>query len=510
MAAKTAKPLTRVLERDGKRQTYRLAGTTLEVDGKATRYPSAHDAADQLVELCRTRIGQAWRGSAKTAVAFARALDDLGLGMSTWVRALDDAELDVVYRDAMKREVDISVYVLRERPTRGLFRWMLGRFDEYHEDDLTKAVKFLGKDRARATWMAEELRTAKIKSERGKKFAARNAAKLDAGPKPAPSAPKQAVDDEASLLAAIAADPDDAAPRLVYADWLLDRGDGFGEFIQASCKLDAIADDAPESKTIAALVGKLLRKHEKAWLAPIRPFIRRWRWRRGLLDEVTCDAKLFTQAAAAIAARAPRGRLELTGLKPKDVAALAACPLGAFGLVILDSQRIDAAQMAIIAKSPTIVGVERWRLGYNPFADGGLVAIAGSPHFASARSLSFPVLSDTPRFSAAAFGELLASPHLTALRELELSVIGVTGAFARCKLALEQLELWTETFDDDDAAALASARSLANLRSLAIASAATLGPRVIAKLRSAFPKLELVGDAGWDRSTRITLRAPAP
>ncbi len=498
-----AKPLTHVLERGGERQTYRLNGATLDADGTATTYPSAHDAADRLVELCRTRIGQGWRGSAKTAVAFARALDDLGLGMSTWVRALDDAEVVAVYRDAMKRQVDISVYVLRERPTRELFRWMLGRFDEYDEDDLTKAVKFLGKDRARAAWLADELRTAKIKSERGKKFAARNAAKLDAGPKPAPSAPKHAVGDEASLLAAIAADPDDDAPRLVYADWLLDRGDGFGEFIHASCKLDAL-----ESKAVDALAGKLLRKHEKTWLAPIRPFIRTWRWNRGLLHEVTCDAKLFTQAAAAIAARTPRGRLELTGLKAKDVAALAACPLGAFGTVILDSQRIDAAQMAIIAKSPAIAGVANWRLGHNPFADGGLVAIASSPHFASARSLRFSFFSDTAKFSAAAFGELLASPHLTALRELALAVSGATGAFARCKLALEQLELWSETFEDADAAALASARSLAKLRSLSIVSAAKLGRGVIAKLRAAFPKLELVGDADWDRSTRIALRAP--
>jgi uncharacterized protein (TIGR02996 family) len=501
MAKQTTKPITHVLERDGERQTYRLAGAALDANGKATTYPSPHEAADQLAELCRTRIGQGWRGSAKTAVAFARALDDLGLGMSTWVRALDDAEIDAVYRDAMKREVDISVNVLRVRPTHELFRWMLRRFDEYHADDLTKAVKLLGKDRVRAAWMAEELRAAKLKSERGRKFAARNAAKLEAGPRPPPAKPKQAAGDEASLLAGIAADPDDDAPRLVYADWLLDHGDGFGEFIQVGCALEANAG-------AGELAGKLLRKHEKAWLAPIRPFIRTWRWRRGLLGEVTCDARLFTQAAAAIAARAPRGRLELTGLKAKDVAALAACPLGAFGTVILDSQRIDAAQMAIIARSPAIAGVTSWRLGYNPFADGGLVAIASSPHFASARELSFRGLSDTPKFSAQAFGALLASPHLTALRELELAVTGVTGAFLRCKLALEQLELWTETFGDADAAALASARSLANLRQLSIVSAAKLGPSVIAKLRAAFPKLELVGDAGWDRSTRLALRAP--
>lgn len=37
--------------------------------------------------------------------------------------------------------------------------------------------------------------------------------------------------EEAQLLAAIAADPDDESPRLVYADWLIARGDRRGELI---------------------------------------------------------------------------------------------------------------------------------------------------------------------------------------------------------------------------------------------------------------------------------------
>ncbi|HEY1550419.1 MAG TPA: TIGR02996 domain-containing protein [Kofleriaceae bacterium] len=495
-----AKAIIRTLVRDGASQTYRLAGATLDVDGTSTTFPYPHAAAERLVELCRTRIGQGWRGNAKTAVAFVRALDKLDIAMSSWVRALDDDELAVAYRDAMKRNVEISVNVLRDRPSRELFRWMLERFDDYYEDDLTKAVKFLGKDRARAAWMADELRTAKIKSERGKRFAQRNAAKLDAGPKPAPVAPKRAVGDEASLLAAIAADPDDDAPRLVYADWMLDRGDGFGEFIQADCKLAALADDAPESAAVAALSGKLLRKHEKAWLAPIRPFIRKWQWHRGLISELTCDAKLFIEAAVAIAARAPRARLDLTGLKPKDVPALAACPLGAFAMIVLDSQRIDAAQMATIAKSPTIAGVECWWLGYNPFGDDGLRAIASSPHFAATRELRFNRFSGAPSFSAGAFGALLASPKLTALRELELAVTSVTGAFERCKVALDRLELTTATFDDADAAALAAARPLAKLRRLSIKvahSGATATAGGIAKLRTAFRQLEVDTTDAW-------------
>ena len=40
---------------------------------------------------------------------------------------------------------------------------------------------------------------------------------------------------EEELLAAVFAAPDDDAPRRVYADWLLERGDPRGEFIQLQC-----------------------------------------------------------------------------------------------------------------------------------------------------------------------------------------------------------------------------------------------------------------------------------
>jgi uncharacterized protein (TIGR02996 family) len=43
--------------------------------------------------------------------------------------------------------------------------------------------------------------------------------------------------DEADFVAPILAAPDDDAPRLVYADWLVERGDARGELIQTDCAL---------------------------------------------------------------------------------------------------------------------------------------------------------------------------------------------------------------------------------------------------------------------------------
>jgi uncharacterized protein (TIGR02996 family) len=67
--------------------------------------------------------------------------------------------------------------------------------------------------------------------------------------------------DHASLLAAIRAAPDDDAPRLVYADWLIERGDPRGELIQVQCALARRPDDA----TLAARQRVLLTRHRAAW-----------------------------------------------------------------------------------------------------------------------------------------------------------------------------------------------------------------------------------------------------
>lgn len=73
--------------------------------------------------------------------------------------------------------------------------------------------------------------------------------------------------DDASLLAAIAARPDDDAPRLVYADALLERGDPRGELIQVQCALAKLDEDDARRKALAAREAALLEAHGGAWTA---------------------------------------------------------------------------------------------------------------------------------------------------------------------------------------------------------------------------------------------------
>lgn len=76
------------------------------------------------------------------------------------------------------------------------------------------------------------------------------------------------------LLAAIYAAPDDDGARLVYADWLLERGDERGELISLQLR---DASDAPSQERLDALT----RRAAKRWVGPLAPVIRNPEFRRG-------------------------------------------------------------------------------------------------------------------------------------------------------------------------------------------------------------------------------------
>src|SRR5690349_11019619 len=96
---------------------------------------------------------------------------------------------------------------------------------------------------------------------------------------------------ETELVAAIAAAPDDDAPRLVYADWLLDRGDPRGELVVAQCALDRIeATDGPrgETRALRERVRSLIALHRPTWLEPILDvMVGDFELRRGFVEHVT-------------------------------------------------------------------------------------------------------------------------------------------------------------------------------------------------------------------------------
>lgn len=75
-------------------------------------------------------------------------------------------------------------------------------------------------------------------------------------------------DEERALLALIHDAPERNEPRLVYADWLIQRGDPRGELIALQCLHGTDDADATENRR---KIQQLLHTHASHWLAPLQP-----------------------------------------------------------------------------------------------------------------------------------------------------------------------------------------------------------------------------------------------
>ena len=80
--------------------------------------------------------------------------------------------------------------------------------------------------------------------------------------------------EEHDLLQAVYTAPDDDAPRLVYADWLEERGDPRAEFIRAQVERAMTPEWDPRHEELEAREQELLREHYEEWAGP-RPDFRK-------------------------------------------------------------------------------------------------------------------------------------------------------------------------------------------------------------------------------------------
>src|SRR5436305_1841628 len=101
-----------------------------------------------------------------------------------------------------------------------------------------------------------------------------------------------------TFLQAILADPDDLAPRLMYADWLEEQGNPYGEFIRVQCALAGNHIDDLQRARYASREQELLTRHEAEWAAPFQGVASGWAFRHGFVEQVTFEAKALLDKAA--------------------------------------------------------------------------------------------------------------------------------------------------------------------------------------------------------------------
>jgi uncharacterized protein (TIGR02996 family) len=98
---------------------------------------------------------------------------------------------------------------------------------------------------------------------------------------------------EAAFLRAIREEPDNDDVRLIYADWLEERGDPLGDFIRDQCALANICFDDPRRPRLMKRALELLTKHGDEWAMRFGLPSRGQRLWQGFLRKVTVPLKAF-------------------------------------------------------------------------------------------------------------------------------------------------------------------------------------------------------------------------
>jgi uncharacterized protein (TIGR02996 family) len=237
--------------------------------------------------------------------------------------------------------------------------------------------------------------------------------------------------DDAFLRASIE-NPDDDGLRLMYADWLEERGDPRGEFIRVQVALAGMPEHDPRRGELEARERALLKGHRDEWLGPLRELAEDQQFHpgaqfcRGFVAELTVKASVFLEEAERLFRSAPVRRVCL--LNAGDLVwQLANCPFLArlTGLGFWFSP-IDVTGLQFLLASPYFGKLKELELVGADFGLAGVRALAGWSSLARLTKLDL----GATHVSDDAVEALAASPYVRNLQWLGLSnnSVGVAGA----------------------------------------------------------------------------------
>lgn len=169
-------------------------------------------------------------------------------------------------------------------------------------------------------------------------------------------------EDEATLRAAIIADPDADEPRLVYADWLMERGDVRGELIRLQCA-------TPTSET-RQRISELLAANWTTLAGPAAPFASKTTFDRGFVDRVTMTVAAFLKQGDALFSKEPIRTLRVDNPKftERDLERLISSPAMArvrgLELSQLNPDAMPRRPLAALAKGTKFSALRRLALDF--------------------------------------------------------------------------------------------------------------------------------------------------
>lgn len=234
-----------------------------------------------------------------------------------------------------------------------------------------------------------------------------------------------------AFLAAIIRRPDDDVPRLIFADYLDERGESArAELIRLQCAA-ARGEPVPSGR-----IAELCAQHQAEWLAPLGRGVYHAEFRRGFPEHVVISARDFLRDGDLIRAQTPLRSVALLNAGRVLARLLTQNHLKGLAALHLTGGMLGDAGVERLVECPHLAGLTTLRLGYNEISDDGAAAIAASPTMANLRVL---VLSHNAIGDAGVW-ELARSPILGRLRALDLSANEISPS----ALAILQNSPWLD------------------------------------------------------------------
>lgn len=248
------------------------------------------------------------------------------------------------------------------------------------------------------------------------------------------------MDDDRAFLDEILAQPDDDLPRLIYADWLEERGDPRGELIRVQCELAKLTATDSRRKVLEERGRLLVLDHYESWIEEplILLGVGKARFVRGLVEEIELDAQVFLEIAESLFHAAPLMQRVWLRKSARVLEQFAASPhlsrlaglhlTGGWsyqdGKNPYRAETLGDAGVQVLSSSTHLAHLTSLGLATNEIGPGGIRFLANSR---SLNNLSELDLSDNSIRTEGA--RVLASwPQLTRLTSLNLSRTGMTLA----------------------------------------------------------------------------------
>jgi len=239
-----------------------------------------------------------------------------------------------------------------------------------------------------------------------------------------------------NLLLAARDNPEDAAARLVLADWLEEHGDEADRARAELIRLQSVLEGEGGTRELYDRQEKLIASYRGVWLGPLQEHFEYCRFSRGLVSVQVKPAVLarleehpltrseawqwvegieFSTArmmplAAGCSLLAHVSTLHMPfAAKAAELADVVHSPhLRRLRALYLRNARLDDESAAILAAAPSLAGLLVLGLSHNRIGDPGLAALGNAPHLNNLVALNleknrFGNQGFTPRGVAALF-----------------------------------------------------------------------------------------------------------